>query len=173
MIIADIKDLWRQGEIVCVTTNGFIKRNNEGVMGRGNALAMAQLIPGLAKHLGEHIKTKGNIVGFIYERIIAFPVKPSSCRIDQALPFVTTRSTSSIIPGFHCKASIPLICSSANSLIHIARAIPEKMIYLPVPGIVNGGLSKTDHNYKLYVEIIHIIEKEPNITLTTLKEINL
>ena len=55
IIKANIIDLWKQNNIVCITTNGFVKKSGEGVLGRGNALAMARTIPTLPKLLGNFI----------------------------------------------------------------------------------------------------------------------
>jgi len=70
IIKANIADLWKQNKIVCVTTNGFVKKNYEAVMGRGNALAMAQTVPELPKLLGNFIIKYGNRVGFIYKDLL-------------------------------------------------------------------------------------------------------
>jgi len=84
----DITQLWQQGKIVCVTTNGFIKKDGNSVMGKGNALAMAKLIPELLKNLGQHLTKYGNNVGFIYDRVIAFPVKPTNGTWNDALDHI-------------------------------------------------------------------------------------
>ena len=44
----------------CITTNGFVKKNGEAVMGRGCAKEACERYPGLAKQLGEKIIKKGN-----------------------------------------------------------------------------------------------------------------
>jgi hypothetical protein len=145
IIKEDIRKLWKLGEIVCVTINGYIKKDGSAVMGRGNALAMADMIPELPHRLGEYLKTAGLKVGFFYERIIAFPVKPKSCPIDHALADVRyLYINSSSVPGYHCKASVELISKSAKELVELAKTMADKNIYLPLPGIGNGGLSIQD-----------------------------
>jgi hypothetical protein len=141
IIKADIVKLWNQGHWVCVTTNGFVKRNGCAVMGRGNALAMAQVVPQLPELLGMHISRKGNHVGVIYDRIIAFPVKPSQGDYSMVLDRVRDLyRPGQIIPGFHCKASLELIKRSAEELVQLKKAGDIPIIYLPVPGVGNGEL---------------------------------
>lgn len=141
IMAADITRLWKEGQVVCVTTNGFVKRSGEAVMGRGNALAMAKLIPELPRKLGDHIKLNGNHVGFIYDRVIAFPVKPISGTYDMALSRVShLYKPGKIVPGFHCQASIEIIARSVRELNELVASTGIDKVYLPLPGVGNGGL---------------------------------
>lgn len=146
IIKADITNLWRQGKIVCVTTNGFTKKDGSAVMGRGNALAMAQLIPDLPKLLGQFIRKYGNRVGFIYQRsIIAFPVKPVTGNIHNALPHIVKKfKETDTIPGFWCKADPQIIEISMNQLNNLIKKFNLKEVYLPIPGVNNGQLKFED-----------------------------
>jgi len=124
IIKANIADLWKQNKIVCVTTNGFVKKNYEAVMGRGNALAMAQTVPELPKLLGNFIIKYGNRVGFIYKRsIIAFPVKPATGTYENLLPHVKNRykETDRNIPGFWLKADLNIIETSMEQLNNLIQ----------------------------------------------------
>lgn len=59
-----------------VTTNGFVKRNMENVMGRGIALQARKRYPKLALELGERLHLDGNMMyDFPEYNIITFPVK--------------------------------------------------------------------------------------------------
>jgi len=144
IIKANIVELWKQGKIVCITTNGYIKKSKEGVLGRGNALAMAKLILDLPKNLGQHLEKYGNIVGFIYERIIVFPVKPSYGNYEQTLDHIKPRfkPTDENVPGFWCKADLGLIQRSMIQLSYLIKDNNLKEVYLPIPGVSNGGLDK-------------------------------
>jgi hypothetical protein len=147
IIKANIIDLWKQGKIVCVTTNGFVKKDGSAVMGRGNALAMAQIIPDLPKLLGQFIKKYGNRVGFIYQRsVIAFPVKPITGDYNNLLTHIQKRykSTDINIPGFWCKADVNIIETSMNQLNSLIKKFNLEEVYLPVPGVNNGQLKFTD-----------------------------
>jgi len=149
LIQNNICDLWLLGKTVCVTTNGYVKQNGSAVMGRGNALAMKNIIPGLEEKLGEHIRLNGNNVGFIFHRVIAFPVKPVAGTIDQALPHVRgfyidagVYTGSAQVPGFHCQADLSIIERSARQLAQLIRDKNISEVYLPVPGVGNGRLTK-------------------------------
>jgi len=151
IINADISQLWLSGKIICVTTNGFIKKNGEAVMGRGNALVMSKLISDLPKYLGDHLKRYGNNVGFIYNNIIAFPVKPTYGTYEQLLDHIKPRfkPTDKNIPGFWCKADLSIIKNSLHNLNNLINYYQLKEIYLPVPGIGNGGISFSDVEHLL------------------------
>lgn len=76
------KELTEQNKIValCITTNGFVKKNGECVMGRGCAKQIANSYPEMPLLLGKKIKQNGNIVQPICDLgdnivVVAFPVK--------------------------------------------------------------------------------------------------
>lgn len=147
IIKANITDLWKQGKIVCTTTNGFVKKDGSAVMGRGNAFAMAQTIPDLPKLLGQFIKKYGNRVGFIYQRsVIAFPVKPITGNYNDLLTHIQKRykPTDINIPGFWCKADSKIIEISMNQLNDLVKKFKLEEVYLPVPGVNNGQLKFTE-----------------------------
>lgn len=121
-------DLWELAPemgAVCITTNGYVKKNGEAVMGRGCALEAAQRFPSLPALLGEHLQLAGNHVYVVYVKheydLVTFPVKHH----------------------WRQRASLDLIIRSANELV--ALADPKRMgwetILLPRPGCGNGGLS--------------------------------
>lgn len=62
---------------VCITTNGFVKKNGAAVMGRGCALEATRQVEGIERILGNRIKEVGNVPGFLLENLplIIFPVK--------------------------------------------------------------------------------------------------
>lgn len=147
IIKANIVDLWKQGNIVCVTTNGFVKKNGEAVMGRGNAFDMAQTIPELPTLLGNFIKKYTNRVGFIFDRtIINFPVKPATGKYDDLLSHLKRRfkPTDTNIPGFWCKASPEIIETSIDQLNKLIIKFNLEKVYLPIPGVNNGQLKLED-----------------------------
>ncbi|MDD4081758.1 MAG: hypothetical protein PHD05_00080 [Sphaerochaetaceae bacterium] len=143
----DIRQLWKQGEIVCVTTNGFIKKNGDAVMGRGNAKAMADIIPRLPTFLALHIKKYGNVVGPIYQRVLAFPVKPIQGTREDALSHMKNNyGPNDVVPGFFCKAQINIIEKSMEQLNNIIVRYSDKCpkVYLPIPGVNNGQINFED-----------------------------
>lgn len=103
---------------MCITTNGFVKSNGECVMGRGCAKEASTRFKGLAKRLGDLIKTVGNVVHvFNEERLITFPVKHVWWK----------------------PADLELIKQSAIVLSNEAKEHPAMTFYLPRPGCGNGG----------------------------------
>jgi hypothetical protein len=118
-------DFYSLGEqhVACITTNGFVKRNGECVMGRGCAREARDRFPGLAKLLGDTIKRLGNkVYVFGTLRIISFPTKHVWWE----------------------KSDLPLIEKSAQELANFARATPNNIFYLPRPGCGNGRLKWSD-----------------------------
>lgn len=125
-------DLWDvaealQADAVAITTNGFVKKNGEAVMGRGVALEAKQRWADLPRLLGVSLKLLGNHVhNFALAtapyRIVTFPVK---------------------LAWFE-KAEIVLITRSVFELDSLATMLEWKTIVLPRPGCGNGGLDWAD-----------------------------
>ncbi|HOJ16275.1 MAG TPA: hypothetical protein PK564_01295 [bacterium] len=136
--INNIVDLWQREKTVCITTNGFIKNNNGApiaVIGRGSAKAMANIIPELPEKLGWYLFEYGHTVGFIYNRVIAFPTKPEKGTWDNALESLKNCfSEQDIIPGFWCKSDPELIKKSITQLNQLISTYNLDKVYCPVPG---------------------------------------
>lgn len=110
------------GEIICITTNGFVKMNGMAVCGRGCALEATKNIPEFSKRLGRRIRCNGNTPGLmdtsLGEYVFIFPVKHNWWE----------------------KASIDLIVEGALALEGHALDHPFIRYYLPRPGCGNGQL---------------------------------
>lgn len=66
-----------QGDAVCVTTNGIVKKNGEAVMGAGIAKE-ANIRYNVARELGNKLHKSGNhcyIIGKADKAIVSFPTK--------------------------------------------------------------------------------------------------
>lgn len=80
-IVGDLWDFYmKNGYIISITTNGFVKANGDAVCGRGSALEATQHIPGFARLLGDYIRKHGNVPGIMQTEpdewgVIIFPVK--------------------------------------------------------------------------------------------------
>lgn len=113
-------DLWNFAEssdaIICITTNGTVKKNGECVMGRGCAKEASRKFPDLPKRLGQLINASGNVIHKLAPNIISFPVKHNWWE----------------------EADLKLITRSAMELAAIAQRHPNKIFYLPRPGCGNG-----------------------------------
>lgn len=122
-------NLWTYpADVRVITTNGFVKKNGEAVMGRGCALEAAKKYPSLPKVLGDHIKSNGNHVSWLYgcdrgELLWSFPVKHN----------------------WYEKADLTLIERSARELYNEFNAKKSvKVVVLPRPGCGNGQLNWND-----------------------------
>lgn len=74
--------LFKPGHIIGISTNGYVKKNGEGVMGRGCARSASIMFHDFPRLLGQHIRINGNVPGFvtvgsgkIKRRFIVLPVK--------------------------------------------------------------------------------------------------
>lgn len=122
-------DLWDQtDDILCITTNGTVKKNGCGVMGAGCAKEAKIMFEGIDQTLGENIQRVGNNLSVLhrYERtdkegeqfIVSFPVKHHWSE----------------------KADLKLIEHSAYQLTTVMDLFPFESAIVPRPGCGNGGL---------------------------------
>jgi hypothetical protein len=117
-------DIWEYpADVVCITTNGSVKKNGELVMGRGMALQATERFPGLAAVAGSAVSEYGNHVIILdhYDKLlVTFPVKHRSREA----------------------ADPELISQSATELDELARGFYSPLIIvLPRPGCGNGQLT--------------------------------
>ena len=112
----------RKGFVVCITTNGYLKKDGTGVMGRGCAREAVEIDPSLPMLLGKSLKCRGNVVSRLTPEIIAFPVKHS----------------------WEQDADPALILQSATQLKAMAEVTPNITYILPRPGCANGRLEWQD-----------------------------
>lgn len=123
-MIESAEDIWKfygqPGHVVCITTNGFVKKNGLAVMGRGCAAEAARLFPQFPALLGFHITQHGNVAMRVPGKpILTFPVKHNWWE----------------------KADLALIKKSVEFLSGCDRAYT---FHLPRPGCGNGRLSWED-----------------------------
>lgn len=116
----EFANIWKHhdnGSFICITTNGFVKKNGEAVMGAGIAFQAKNKFTGIAYAVGQGIKKYGNIplVNIDY-RLITLPTK-----------IMWTQPS-----------DLSLIESSLKSLVKIADELKLEKIYLPRPGCGNG-----------------------------------
>lgn len=128
-------DVYNEGYTVCVTTNGFVKKDNKCVMGAGVAKIIRDNVKGLDLKLGRKLIDTGENIPFWFpeERIISFPVKHNWWE----------------------KADLELIRKSCQHLVNLFDQLADTkqgIIFLPIPGIGNGQLKKE--------EVLPILESE-------------
>lgn len=116
-------DLWSSPGVIVITTNGFVKRNGEAVMGRGCAAEAKQRYPSLPVLLGRLLSAYGNRCFLMtlpdIGELITFPVKHNWYEVADSV----------------------LIERSAKQLVAIADNWGFEEIWLPRPGCGNGKLS--------------------------------
>lgn len=146
-------------EAFCVTTNGFVKKNGECVMGRGCAKQAATYWPELPKRLGGLIGERGNNVHLLYtigpgqlynqnkKYILSFPVKPVFAIYDgtNCVDHMKSRfNIGDIVPGWAAVADMDIIRRSAGQLRDIADTFGWTKVVIPRPGCGAGELSWND-----------------------------
>jgi hypothetical protein len=138
-----------QPSAIVITTNGFVKRAGDAVMGRGCAKIAADADPRLPLRLGKSIKAHGNNVSdlgmFGPCHLVSFPVKPSSaqCMQDRSnvVQHMKHRMTpGQMVPGWACVASIEIIARSAHQLVKLTEEAGWAWVVLPRPGCGAGEL---------------------------------
>lgn len=144
------QDLW-EANVVCITTNGFVKANGECVMGRGCAKQAATRYPELPAQLGSLIRKYGNRVFNLSiksdgKRILSFPVKPVSVVFNgkNAVKHMRSRfRMGDTVPGWAAVADLAIIEESAKQLLALANKLNLDEVFLPRPGCGAGELSWT------------------------------
>lgn len=118
---------------ICIPTNGYVKKNGEGVMGAGVAKQAKELISELPRALGHAILTNGHCTQIIYSDpiVISFPTKPAYFK-----------KGNDFLPGWYADADINLIENSARELESIATNMNFSVVMMPWPGTGLGHLSK-------------------------------
>ena len=127
-------DIWTSGaDWICITTNGFVKKDGRAVMGRGIALQATKKMPFVAALLGKKIHENGNIVQSIgtsygdyhtgFSHMVSFPTKND----------------------WHEDSKMELIKKSCHQLRSMFNEIPPvgqrgMRIAIPRPGCGNGKL---------------------------------
>lgn len=132
-IYGNLWDWWEDYDAVVITTNGYITKKGEAVMGRGIAKEAKDRFPALPKFLGDQLKQKGNIT-LLYPmlfapHIITLPVKPQYGPNSEM--------------GWQAKADIDLIVQSIHRMNDIYAPLYGSIL-MPRPGCGNGGLKWED-----------------------------
>lgn len=119
----DLMEHWRNGALIGITTNGFVKKNGRAVMGAGIAKSIRDACPDLDLEVGARILEHGNIPTiFPDRRLFTFPVKHNWWE----------------------PADINLITISAEYIHTRFAEAGRKRIDIPRPGCGNGKLDWAD-----------------------------
>lgn len=139
---------YEECDALCITTNGYVKKTGEAVMGKGCALEAVKELPQLPKILGYHLRTYGNRVQYLMSvnnlAVLNFPVKPDSAIYDTGLKMVQHMlnkfSLGDVVPGWALKADTAIIVESCEQLVEMTDAYGWKKVVLPRPGCGAGEL---------------------------------
>lgn len=152
-MLGDLDHCLGKSDAICITTNGFVKRDGTAVMGKGIALWAKNKWFGVESKLGDCLLTHGNCVQKIHQDhftktwIVAFPVKPQSVLCDDTNIIESMKSKFAYgtrVPGWACKADLRLIAKSCIELSALATTEGWTEVYLPRPGVGAGELSWSD-----------------------------
>lgn len=133
-------------DVICVTTNGFVKRDGSCPMGAGIARDVLNKFPGIDFRLGKCINVSGNIPHIINDNpiIISLPTKPDNFILtdqNSVYPYNKMKNLyGKSCPGFMSQSDIILIRESLNYIKNISDLHFWNKIALTRPGCGNGGL---------------------------------
>lgn len=155
-IYGNIWFYYNKGYNICITTNGFVRKDGCAVMGRGTALQAKQRFSKLDRKLGDMLggpTTVGNpstwlLIEEIAPRIFTFPVKRDLgvCEIGNVVEHMTWKyKIGDVVPGWALKAEIGIIEESLRllSILHQNKRFGH--IILPRPGCGAGELDWIRH----------------------------
>lgn len=151
VVMKEVKgNLWQfDTDVICITTNGYIKSNGEAVMGMGCAAQAKSLNPEIPRILAEAIRTNGNVVNILTNRqgkkvLVSYPVKPVGKMWTKEEDVVTHQrskfKSGSYVHGWACVADINIIVESAKQLVAMADKEEWKRVLLPRMGCGAGEL---------------------------------
>lgn len=116
----------RDGDAVCITTNGIVKKDGNAVMGKGIALEANKRF-NISARLGEYLKQYGN-------RAFNMGTYQNGAATIRLFTFPTKHDWKDI-------SDINLICKSAEEVIAMCDKFGIQRCFMPAPGCGNGGLS--------------------------------
>lgn len=142
-IYGNLWDHYDNGVPICITTNGYVKKNGCAVMGRGIALQATKKFPGISKKLGDILGGPTRIMQHsqlsvveIVPLVIAFPAKPTWGLLENVMPHLRGKFKQGEVPGWAVHADLDII---EGSLVMLGWLTQGKVV-LPRPGCGAGGL---------------------------------
>lgn len=141
---------------VCITTNGFTKKNGSPVLGLGCALEAATKYPWFPEALGISLKMHGlrvqafkNLQYNMPYTLVSFPVKPAYVIANNMSTNIVSHKrwnygTGAKAPGWAAVADIDLIVKSCGELMGLIDEKRWNVVLLARPGCAKGELSWKD-----------------------------
>ena len=116
-----------EGDVICTTTNGEVRKDGKAVMGRGNAKFVRDTFKGVDELLAQMLQKYGN-------RVAPLGKHTFNGKSFTLLTFPTKNT-------WRDKSSIELIAKSAHEMKQMADHYGFQKIYIPIPGCANGQLT--------------------------------
>ena len=137
----------QKADAICITTNGYVKRDGTSVMGRGCAKKATELYDNIEFTLGQ-LNRKGNNVYLLVEgavNVCSFPVKDriEKCKEDKSNVVKHMQSKMSPkqpVMGWACKARLDIIDKSCKQLVKLTNTHGWSKVVIPRPGCGAGEL---------------------------------
>ena len=148
-VVGNIMDALGCVPTICITTNGFVKKDGSNVMGAGLAKKMSEMFPWLPKAVGDHIKANGHNVGVVGlgpTVLVSFPTKPASDLVNldksNVVPWARDKlDAGNYAPGFYCESDLRIIKSSCIELMQLLETGEIKQpVLMPIAGCGAGCL---------------------------------
>jgi hypothetical protein len=146
-------------DAIAITTNGTVKKNGEGVLGRGCAKEAVEKWKkfNIPRCLGDTISRYGNNVAVLVDHrcnpipysLVSFPVKPESAIVlpdkSNIVPHMHKYvQPGQVVQGWASVAKLDIVARSAQQLMDLATRERFGTIILPRPGCNNGRLKWDD-----------------------------
>lgn len=120
-----------QRDVICVTTNGEVKKNDHAQMVQGNSQFARNNFHGIDVKLGGYLKQHGN-------RVFNLGVHEYEGKSVVLVSFPTKH-------GWRSKSDLDLISKSTDELIALCDKFNARgKVYIPAPGCTNGRLKWAD-----------------------------
>lgn len=137
-------------DAICVTTNGYVNRSGNAVMGRGIAQSVAQQLNHVPRKLGQMITQYGNVCQIIDPQtesnpaLLSFPVKPITVQYEYPSRIVIHKrghfKIGETVPGCFAVADLEIIEQSAVRLAALTDQHGWENVILPRAGCGAGEL---------------------------------
>ena len=164
-------DLWvlahqLKCDAVCITTNGFLKKDGSAVMGRGYAREAMLRWPDLPELIGSRLKISFHIELFskhlfkdIFYDLIAFPTKPKQFIVNDLQSNIVKRQRVNfgpgcVTPGWAAMADPKLIEKSSYELMELINRNNWQKVLLPSPEVKSNKILWEDKLKPIIMKIL-------------------
>ena len=142
----------KKADAFVLTTNGFVTKTGNAVLGRGIAKTISDKFPQLKAKLGKKLAKQKISKCHVFKKmkvkkavLIAFPVKPVNLKCNVKKVGIVSHAKDKykkgdLVPGFHAIANLRIIEESCKQLVKLADKHKWKRVIMPRPGCGAGEL---------------------------------